>query len=485
MKRLLLIAPTAPRSLMGRNFLYRLPPVGLMKVAALTPAGWQTRIADEKGEKLDLDQQADLVGITAMTPTAKRAYEIADHFRRRGIKVAMGGMHVSNLPEEALRHCDSVVMGEAEGLWPRLLADADGGSLQRIYSHNGEYPELTNMPRSDWETMRPRNYLSLHFVETTRGCPHGCEFCSVTKAFGGRFRNRPMDEVVAELRTLPSFEGLLTLKRCVFFVDDNIVSNRAYAKEFFSAVGGMNLNWFGQASVNIVRDPEILRLAQKSGCRALFIGFETLNDESLAGIGKKFNQPKDYMDVVKKIHDHGIGIDGSFVFGFDEDTEAAFDRTLEFVMRAKMEIAYFSILTPYPGTRLHTRLTAEKRLLTEDWDYYDANHVVFRPKLLSPEKLLEGYHYVMKEFYSVSSIFWRLWGTTAWKNLFYPMNFGFRQSLRGLLKSSGDLEMLSQWLASSPDSTNPDEQAGQRGSRPGSEDKGILQKNAGNGGQMA
>jgi len=436
MKKLLLIAPTAARSLMGRDFFYRLPPIGLMKVAALTPAGWQASIADEKIEKLDLDQEADLVGITAMTPTARRAYQIADHFRRRGIPVAMGGMHVSNLPEEALQHCDSVVMGEAEGLWPRLLADAEMGSLQRIYSHQGDYPDLTNLACINWEPMRSKDYLSVHFIETTRGCPHGCEFCSVTKAFGGQFRNRPIGEVQAELRALRSFEGLLTLKRCVFFVDDNIVSNRAYAKEFFSRIAGLNLNWFGQASVNIVRDPEILQLARQSGCRALFIGFETLSEESLAAVGKKFNQPRDYLEVVKKIHDHGIGIDGSFVFGFDDDTEAAFDRTLDFVMRAKMEIAYFSILTPYPGTRLHTRLRAENRLLTEDWDYYDANHVVFRPKLLSPEKLLEGYHYVMKEFYSVPSIFRRLWGTTAWKNLFYPMNFGFSQSVRGLLKRS-------------------------------------------------
>jgi radical SAM superfamily enzyme YgiQ (UPF0313 family) len=439
MKRILLIAPTAARSLMGRDFFYRFPPIGLMKVAALTPPDWSAAIADEKIEKLDLNQDADLVGITAMTPTAKRAYQIADHFRRRGIKVVMGGMHVSNMPNEALQHCDSVVIGEAEELWPRLLADAGNGSLQRIYSHEGNYPVLMAQPRLNWEPMRSKNYLSVHFSETTRGCPHDCEFCSVTNAFGGKFRNRPMEEVLAEVCALRSFEGLLTLKRCVFFVDDNIVSNRAYAKEFFSRIADLNLNWFGQASVNIVRDPEILELAQKSGCRALFIGFETMSDQSLASIGKKFNQPKDYMEVVKKIHDHGIGIDGSFVFGFDEDTEASFDRTLDFVMRAKIEIAYFSILTPYPGTRLHRRLSAENRLLTEDWDYYDANHVVFRPKLLSPEKLLERYNYVMKEFYSVSSIFQRLWRTTAWKNFFYPMNFGFRQSVNGMLKRSKPL----------------------------------------------
>jgi len=271
----------------------------------------------------------------------------------------------------------------------------------------------------------------------------------VTSAFGGRFRTRPLDEVEAELAALRSFEGLFTLKRCVFFVDDNIVSNRAYAKELFSRIAPLRLNWFGQASVNIVRDPEILKLAQHSGCRALFIGFETLCEECLASVGKKFNRPDDYLEVVKKIHDHGIGIDGSFVFGFDEDTEASFDRTLDFVIKAKLEIAYFSILTPYPGTRLHARLTAEMRLLTEDWDYYDANHVVFRPKRLSPEKLLEGYQHVMKELYSTSSIFRRLWGTTAWRNFFYPMNFGFRQSVHGMLRRSSSSRMLSQWLAAS------------------------------------
>jgi prepilin-type N-terminal cleavage/methylation domain-containing protein len=436
MKKLLLIAPTAPRSLMGRNFLYRLPPMGLMKVAALTPPDWQTSIADEKVETLDLDQEADLVGITAMTPTAKRAYQIAEHFRRRGVKVIMGGMHPSNLPAEALQHCDSVVIGEAEELWPRVLADASSGLLAPTYSHQGRYPALADQPPLNWQPLRSKDYISLHFAETTRGCPHDCEFCSVTNAFGGRFRTRPLDEVESEGRALQSFEGLLTLKRCVFFVDDNIVSNRAYAKEFFRRIADLRLNWFGQASVNIARDPEILKLAEKSGCRALFIGFETLCDECLAGIGKSFNRPKDYLEVVKKIHDHGIGIDGSFVFGFDQDTEAAFDRTLDFVMRAKLEIAYFSILTPYPGTRLHARLAAEGQLLTADWDYYDANHVVFQPKLLSPDKLLEGYERVMKEFYAWGSIFRRLWGTTAWKNLFYPMNFGFRQSVSAMLRQS-------------------------------------------------
>lgn len=451
MKTVLLVAPVAARSFMGGDFIYRLPPMGLMKVAAITPPGWQVRILDEKLERLDPDLNVDLVGITAMTPTARRAYEVADLFRRRGIRVVMGGMHVSNLPQEALQHCDSVLVGEAEALWPRLLADAENGTLQPIYSHQGDFPALSNQPRLDWEAMRPRRYLSLHFVETTRGCPHDCEFCSVTSAFGGRYRNRPLDEVEAELRSLRWFEGFLTLKRCVFFVDDNIVSNRAHARELFARIADLKLKWFGQASVNIARDEEVLRLAQQSGCTALFIGFETLSDECLASVGKRFNRPGEYLEVVRKIHDHGIGIDGSFVFGFDEDDEGVFDRTLEFVLKAKLEIAYFSILTPYPGTRLYRRLVAEDRLLTRDWDYYDANHVVFRPKRLAPHRLLAGYEQVMKEFYSFPSILKRLWGTTAYKNLFYPMNLGFRLSLLRMFKRSQSASVLSSWLAAAPE----------------------------------
>ena len=211
---------------------------------------------------------------------------------------------------------------------------------------------------------REKNYLPVHFVETTRGCPIDCEFCAVSTAFGGNYRNRPIEEVLAELQGLKPFDGFLTLKNCVFFVDDNIISNRAYAREFFTRIADFKLHWFGQASMNIARDPEILRLCQQSGCVGLFIGFETLSPETLASVGKRVNRPDEYFEVVKRIHDHGIGIDGSFVFGFDTDDDGVFDRTVEFVLKAKLEVAYFSILTPYPGTRLHRRLEEERRLLT-------------------------------------------------------------------------------------------------------------------------
>ena len=330
-----------------------------------------------------------------------------------------------------------MVAGEAEILWPALLQDLAQNVLKSLYRHSGDWPPLAGLPPNNWELFRPKKYLPIHFMETTRGCPIDCEFCAVTSAFGGKFRNRPQDEVLAELKMLRPFTGLLTLKNLVFFVDDNIVSNRAYAREFFSRIADMNLNWFGQASVNIAKDPEILKLAEKSGCTGLFMGFETLSTDAIKSIGKGVNKPSEYLDVVKKIHDHGIGIDGSFVFGFDTDDAGVFDRTAEFVIKAKLEVVYFSILTPYPGTRLHKRLTEEGRLLTEDWDLYDANHVVYQPKTFTPDQLLEGYYGALKEVYTVPSIMKRLWGTTSWKNFFYPMNFAFRGGVNRLASSLG------------------------------------------------
>jgi len=434
MKRLLLIAPISRRSLMHCGFAFRVPCLGLLRIAALTPSDWQVSIIDEQVESLDLAEGADLVGITAMTTTVQRGYELAAHFRRRGAKVVMGGMHVSCLPDEALAHCDCVVVGEAEGLWPAVIRDFERNQLRAVYRHEHGLPALAGMPPPPWEMLRPKNYLSVHLTETTRGCPIDCEFCAVTSAFGGKYRTRPQDEVLAELSRFRPFEGWFTLRNCVFFVDDNIISDRAYAREFLPRLAEMNLDWVGQASMNIANDPEILTLCQKSGCAGMFLGFESLSPAAVASAGKRVNHPHEYLEVIRKLHDHGIGIDGSFVFGFDTDDHGVFERTVEFVIKARIEVVYFSILTPYPGTRLHRRLAAEGRLLTRDWSKYDANHVVFRPKTLTPEELVAGYHQALKEVYAIPSIFRRLWGTTAWKNLFYPMNFGFRQGVKRLTR---------------------------------------------------
>ena len=440
MPRLLLISPVAKNSLIGKDFHFRMPVLGLLKVAALTPESWQTAIFDEKIETLDLNAEANLVGITAMTSTAVRAYEIADHFRRRGIKVVMGGMHVSSMPEEALKHCDSVVVGEAEGQWAQVLRDFELGKMESIYRHADQRPSLAGQPLANWDLYRDKKYMPVHFVETTRGCPFDCEFCSVTTSFGGKYRSRPVKEVFDEVLKLRPFEGRFKLDNCIFFVDDNIFSNRTYARELLTRVAELKINWFSHASINIADDPEMLKLCQNSGCGGLLIGFETLSPNTMRSIGKKPNHPDQYLEIVRKIHDFGVGIDASFVFGFDTDDESVFDRTVEFVHRAKIEIPYYSILTPYPGTRFYKRMESEGRIVERDWSLYDTNHVVFKPKNLTPEQLLNGYLGAMKDSFSWSSIVRRLWGTTSWKQFFYGMNYGFRQSVLALVKNSADYQ---------------------------------------------
>ncbi|MCF7708593.1 MAG: B12-binding domain-containing radical SAM protein [Verrucomicrobia bacterium] len=439
MKRLLLISPLSRKSLLGGDFFFRMPGFGLLKVAAVTPERWEVVIFDEKVEPLDLSCEADLVGITAMTSTVNRGYMIADHFKRRGIKVVMGGMHVSCLPEEALEHCDSVVIGEAEGLWEKVVCDFENNRLQRVYRHNNGLPELKSLPQPDWRLYDDKNYLPVHFVETTRGCPMDCEFCAVTNAFGGKYRNRPKTDVLEELQGLEPFSGFFTLKDMVFFVDDNIAGNRAYTKDLLRGIAPLGLKWFGQASINIADDEELLALCRDSGCKGLFIGFESLSPETLEVMGKKVNNPSRYIDAIRKIQDHGIGIDGSFVFGYDTDREDVFDRTVEFAIKARLEVAYFSILTPYPGTRLYRRLKGEGRITTDDWSKYDGNNVVFRSRPLSPERLQQGYYTALNDFYRYSSIFKRLRRTKSYKNFFYPMNFGFRRSVKRMIRAKSRL----------------------------------------------
>jgi radical SAM superfamily enzyme YgiQ (UPF0313 family) len=428
MNRLLLISPLAPRSLLGAAFYYRMPCLSLLRLAALTPPDWKVRILDEKVERIDGEEDADLVGITAMTCAVNRGYELADRFRQRGIPVVMGGIHASSQPRESLLHCDAVVMGEAEDLWPLAVRDAEAGHLKPIYRHTRRLPSLHSLPSPDWSLYRDKGYLPVHFVETTRGCPLDCEFCSVTTFFGGRYRNRPVESVLAELERLPPFEGFV-MKNVVFFVDDNIVANRTYAKAFLTRIADLGLRWMGHASVNLADDAELLGLCQRSGCMGVLIGFETLSAETMRGIGRKSRLRMNYLDAIEKIHDRGIGIDGSFVFGFDTDDVGVFDHTIDFVTRAGIEVPYYSILTPYPGTRLHARLSEERRILSHDWSLYDTSHVVIQPRHLSPDQLQEGYLRAFRESYSKPCMTARLKDATSCRQLFVPMNFGFRDGI--------------------------------------------------------
>jgi len=427
----LLVSPLTSKSLLGADFYFRMPTLGLLRVAGATPPDWTVTILDEKVEPIDFSRPADLVGITGMTPAIDRAYAIADTFRARGVPVVMGGIHVSMNAEEALPHCDAVVIGEAEGLWPRLLSDFRRGALQRLYRHEA-FPPLSSLGSPDWSLYDGKRYLPFHCVETSRGCPHGCEFCSVTDYFGGCYRTRPPAEVEDEVRGLRPFEGRFILKNVVFFVDDNIAGRRHHARELLTRIAPYQLKWVGQASTTIARDDELLALCRKSGCMGLLIGFETLSREKLKAMRKGFNSPDHYLDAIRKIHDYEIGVSGAFVFGLDGDDEDVFDRTYEFVQRAKLESPYFSILTPYPGTRLYQRLLAEGRIIDRDWSNYNTNNVVYAPRGMSAQQLFDGYYRLQNAVHTIPAIVQRFWGTTSKANFWLPMNYGFRRSIKKL-----------------------------------------------------
>jgi len=435
---LLLVSPLTSKSLLGADFYFRMPTLGLLRVAAATPSDWKVAILDDKVEPIDFSRPADLVGITGMTPAINRAYEIADAFRARGVWVVMGGIHVSMMPEEALAHCDTVVIGEAEGLWPRLLSDFRQGRTQRLYRHDA-FPELARLGGPDWSLYAGKGYLPFHCVETSRGCPHGCDFCSVTNYFGGCYRTRPPQEVEEEIRGLRPFEGRFMLKNVVFFVDDNIAGRRTHARELLTRIIPYRLKWLGQASTTVARDDALLDLCRKSGCMGLLIGFETLSKEKLKAVGKGFNSPENYLDVIHKIHEYGIGVSGAFVFGLDGDDVGVFDRTYEFVQKAKLESPYFSILTPYPGTRLYQKLAREGRIIDHDWSNYNTNTVVYRPQGMTAQQLFDGYFRLQNAVHTVPAIVQRFWGTTSKANFWLPMNYGFRRSIKKLTARAREL----------------------------------------------
>jgi radical SAM superfamily enzyme YgiQ (UPF0313 family) len=429
-KKLVLISPLGDRGLLGSDFYFRMPYLGLLKVAALTPPGWDVTIIDEKVEPLDLQLKADLVGITTTTPVVMRSYEIGDHFRSMGIPVVMGGMHASKLPDEALQHCDSVVIGEAEDIWDKLLIDLKEGELKPVYLHENDFPALDGRTQADWDLYCGKGYLPVHVIETTRGCPFNCEFCSVTSSFGGKFRNRPIVDIEEEIRTMKPFPGRFTWQNLVFFNDDNIISSKRHARELMKRIIPYKLDWLGQTSVEMAQDDEMLALCRESGCMGLLVGFESLSAETLKSVNKGVNKPQQYIDVVKRMHDQGIGVLGSFIFGFDSDDDGVFERTAEFVEKAKIDVVYYSILTPYPGTALHGQMSREGRIIDHDWNHYNTHNVVFQPKNMTPERLVEGYWWALNQNFSYSSILKRMWGNGTRYNFFFPMNFGFRQSVK-------------------------------------------------------
>ena len=402
------------------------PPLGLAMVAALTPPEVEVSLTDENVTVIDFQKETDLVGITALTITAQRAYEIADTFRARGVKVILGGIHPSFLPEEASQHADAVVIGEAEGIWSNVIEDFKANKLQRMYSQR-ERPSLLNLPIPRRDLFAKGAYYVTNTISTTRGCPYACSFCSVTSFFGHTYRCRPVEEVLKEIETLNQ-------RKLVVFVDDNIVGNPKFAKKLFRALVPYKIKWVSQASVTIARDDELLKLAAASGCIALLIGFETLSPANLAAMGKKVNVVDEYENVIRKIHSYGIAIHGFFILGLDEDDEDVFERTVRFAQKMRLESAQFAWPVPYPGTALCESLDKAGRIVTKDWSQYESN-LVFEPKLMSREMLQQRREWVWREFYSLPSI-WRRVGI-ARRNLrnLWAVNLYYRAFWRRKLKA--------------------------------------------------
>jgi radical SAM superfamily enzyme YgiQ (UPF0313 family) len=435
--RILLVSPV-DKAVLGRDFYFKFPHLSLPTLASYTPGGVEVEIVDEKFRALPDARGYDLVGITAMTPLAPRAYRIADAFRRQGVPVVLGGYHPTVLPDEALEHADCVCIGEAEKIWPRIVADAMAGNLKERY-RSETFPCLEDLPQPRRDLLKvPRSrrfeHINVYFLQTTRGCPYRCSFCAVTSVLGGKLRHRPVAEVEAEIESL----GIRRLERgqkrdrfhnIIFFTDDNIVGHRSYSRELLRMVSGFNLKWVGQASTNVADHEEILALLRDSGCMGLAVGFETLSQKNIRDVGKGVNRTQDYLDRIRKIHSYGIGLAGNFIFGFDQDDESAFAEVVEFVDAARLEGFYYSLLTPYPGTPFFEQMQAEGRILERDWSLYDTDHVVYAPRLMDPETLLKGYRWAWRRSLTYRSIFTRLLGSRNQLIFFGPMNYGMRQTI--------------------------------------------------------
>lgn len=411
------------------------PSLGLPVVAALTPPEVGVQIIDEYLMDIDFDTDADLIGITAMTSQAERAYQIADEFRRRGKTVVMGGIHVSALPEEAAKHCDAVVVGEAELLWGRVIKNLQSGCLDRIYQTDQRH-DLRGLPLPRLDLLRLDRYrMPVIPVQTSRGCPHRCDFCIVTQFFGGTHRFRPVEEVVREIQTQ---KAKISGKRIIFFADDNIVANRRHAKELFKALIPLNVNWACQCTLNVANDPELLELAVESGCMYMFIGIETTNVESLKGVNKGFNRVDKYAQAIEALSKTGICVEASMIVGFDEDKEGIFDDVLAFLTQNRISLAVVWILTPFPGTSLFKRLETEGRLFHRTWSKYTATSPVFKPKHVDPETLEKGLWHIYDGFYSLRSIWGRLlFAPKKWVPLAVATNMLYRHNVRRRMQPMG------------------------------------------------
>lgn len=424
--KILLILPDARIHKIEKGFLhisFREAPLTLTTLAALIPEELDTvvTIVDESVDRIPFNEPFDLVGISCLTGTATRAYKIADTFRKKKTAVVLGGVHVTLCPEEARRHADSIVIGFAEECWPRLLKDFAAGKMNQVY--RSETDDLGRLPEPRRDLQKKLGYMVPNTVFATRGCRGTCDFCSVPAANFG-WNVRPVQDVIREIKNLKSTRFV--------FNDVSLIEDREYAKKLFEALIPLKKKWGGLATVRIGEDEELLDLLRRSGCVYLLIGFESVESESLHTIGKRFNSPLHYYNLVRKLHDCGIIIQGCFIFGFDCDSKLVFDKTVQAVYDLKIDIPRYAIYTPYPNTIAFNKLKAENRILHENWQFYDTQHVVFQPKQMSVAELDRGFLQAHKQTFKLNSIVKRTIGAGCCFPITLIGNIAYRTYIKRL-----------------------------------------------------
>ncbi|MBQ8079159.1 MAG: B12-binding domain-containing radical SAM protein [Oscillospiraceae bacterium] len=394
-------------------------PLTLTTLAALIPQDIEHEVViyDETAGKIPLDIDAELIGITCITGTAPRCYAFADYFRKKGKTVFLGGVHPSMLPEEAAQHADVVFTGFSEQTFPEFLHDYVRGEYRQFYHQNCDF-SIAGRPTPRRELLNKKRYITINTVEAIRACSLTCTFCAYPAAFGRHVYKRPVKEVVAEIEALHS--------KHVLFPDVNLITDRKYALELFAAMVPLKVIWLGLVTSSVGIDDDIMKVFRQSGCRGLLIGFESITQESQKYIHKGVNRVDSYVDLMKRLHDNGILVQGCFAFGGDEEDTSVFDRTVEMVIKAKIDLPRYSILTPFPRTEYYAQLEREGRILERNWAMYDVQHCVYQPKQMTPQELEEGTDRAWRATYATSGILKRLapFRHSPWLSV--PVNLGYK-----------------------------------------------------------
>lgn len=420
--RIVLISPKGPLyrysgGVFKKSLRYQ--PLTLTTLTALAPPELDIEfvLIDEGIQDIPDNIEADLIAMTVITGTAPRAYELSGKFRAAGIPVVLGGPHVTLVPADAEPHADCIVAGYAENSWPQLLRDFAQGKMRARYDQGADF-NLDTPVIAERHRLDKKHYLTQAVFEATRACAHACEFCVSPAAYGRKQYQKPPEFIAEEIRQFGRKRNI--------FVDLNLISDRNYARALFTALAPLNIKWFGLVTSLIGRDIELMDLMAASGCSGVLIGFETVSKAALKSAKKGFNDPDGYLPLVEALHKRGISIYGTFVFGLDEDDETVFDQTVDFCISAGIDLPRFAIQTPFPGTPLYNRLSAEGRILTRNWELYDGQHVVFQPKSMSVETLEAGHLRAWKSVYSASSIARRLIKSRTQLPIALLTNFGYR-----------------------------------------------------------